>query len=332
MKQSVFKRVLPIAMILILLFAAGCGKSPAKEAAEEAAQEPVVIGKEPETNAATVDHSSLYAVNGTTEASDNESYASDTANVNTILVQNEGVLAMTSADINKTGDSAGDFSGGQNAAVAVLTRGQMTLNESNITTNAVGAFAMFAAGEGSALTLSGTSVYTSGDSSPALAVRDGAAVSITTGSLSTEGMDSPALLLSGGKLTLSGVTLSAKGGELIRILAGENELTLDNTLLPTTSIFGDEATLVLRLSNGSSFGGALGGTLPARASVYLDASSKLILMAETYLGVLVNADLTHANIESNGFNLYYDSEAVENAYLGSQSFMLPGGGFLAPII
>ena len=332
MKHSVFKRVLPIAMILILLFAAGCGKSSAKEAAEEAAQEPVVIGTEPETDAATVDHSSLYAVNGTTEASDNESYASDTANVNTILVQNEGVLTMTSADINKTGDSAGDFSGGQNAAVAVLTRGQMTLNESNITTNAIGAFAMFAAGEGSALTLSGTSVYTSGDSSPALAVRDGATVSITTGSLSTEGKDSPALLLSGGKLTLSGVTLSAKGGELIRILAGENELTLDNTLLPTTSIFGDEATLVLRLSNGSSFGGALGGTLPARASVYLDASSKLILTAETYLGVLVNADLTHANIESNGFNLYYDSEAVENAYLGSQSFMLPGGGFLAPII
>jgi len=332
MKQSVFKRVLPIAMILLLLFAAGCGGSPVKDAAEEAVQEPVVIGTEPETDAATVDHSSLYAVNGTTETSDNESYASDTANVNTILVQNEGVLTMTSADINKTGDSAGDFSGGQNAAVGVLTRGQMTLNESNITTNAIGAFAMFVTGEGSALTLSGTSVYTSGDSSPALAVRDGAAVSITGGSLSTEGMDSPALLLSGGKLTLSGVTLSAKGGELLRVLAGENELTLDNTLLPTTSIFGDEATLVLRLSNGSSFGGTLGGTLPARASVYLDASSKLILTAETYLGVLVNADLTHANIESNGFNLYYDSEAVENAYLGSQSFMLPGGGFLAPII
>ena len=48
--------------------------------------------------------------------------------------------------------------------------------------------------------------------------------------------------------------------------------------------------------------------------------------------MLVNADLLHANIESNGFNLYYDSEAVENAYLGSQSFLLPGGGFLAPII
>jgi len=333
MKQSIYKRILPIMMVLLLLFAAGCGKSPVKEAAEEvAAQEPVVIGTEPQTDAASVDHSSLYAVDGTTEASDNESYASDTANVNTVLVQNAGMLTMTSADINKTGDSSGDFSGGQNAAVAVLTKGQMTLNESNITTNAIGAFGMFVSGKDTALNLSGTSVYTSGDSSPALAVRDGAIAILTGGSLSTEGMDAPALLLSGGKLTLSGVSLSAKGGELLRIFAGENELTLDNTLIPSTSIFGDEATLVLRLSNGSSFGGALGGTLPARASVYLDASSKLILTAETYLSALVNADLTHANIESNGFNLYYDSEAAENAYLESQSFMLPGGGFLAPII
>jgi len=333
MKQSILKRILPVMLVLVLLFAAGCGKSPVKEAAEEvAAQEPVTIGTEPETDASTVDHSSLYAVDGTTETSDNESYASDTANVNTVLVQNAGVLAMTSADINKTGDSAGDFSGGQNAAIAVLTRGQMTLNESNITTNAIGAFGMFAAGKDSTLILSGTSVYTSGDSSPALAVRDGAIAILTGGSLSTEGMDSPALLLSGGSLMLSAVTLSAKGGELLRILAGENELTLDNTLIPSASIFGEEATLILRLTNGSSFGGALGGTLPARASVYLDSSSKLILTAETYLSAFVNADLTHANIESNGFNLYYDSEAADNAYLESQSFMLPGGGFLAPII
>lgn len=331
MKQSIWKRVVPAAMILLLLLAAGCGSSPAKDAAEEIAQEPVVMEAEPQADAASVDHSSLYAVDGTTEISDNDSFASDTANVNTVLVQNAGVLAMTSADLNKTGDSSGDFSGGQNAAVAVLTKGQMTLMESNITTNAVGACGLFAAGNGTTLTLSGTSVYTSGDSSPALAVRDGASAVLTGGSLSAEGMDTPALLLSGGKLTLSAVTLSAKNGELLRILAGENELTLDNTLLPTSS-FGEEATLVLRLASGSSYGGALGGSLPARASVYLDAASKLILTEETYVSVLVNADLTHANIESTGFNLYYDSNAPENAYLGGQSFMLPGGGFLAPII
>ena len=86
------------------------------------------------------------------------------------------------------------------------------------------------------------------------------------------------------------------------------------------------------MQNGASFTGDLGGMLPARASVYLDASSKLILTGETYLTALVNADVTHQNIESNGFNLYYDSNVPENEYLNGQSYMLPGGGFLAPII
>lgn len=333
MKQSLFKRVLPLAMILILLFAAGCGKSPVKDAAEEAAvQEPVVIGTEPETDAAAVDHSSLYAVNGTTETSDNESYASDTANVNAVLVQSAGMLTMTSADINKSGDATGDYTTGSNAAVAVISKGQLTLNQSNITTNGLGAVGLAVSGEGTQLAATETSVYSSGASSPAILVREDASAVITGGTLSTEGADSPVILLLGGRLTLSGVTLSSKSGDAVRIDAGANFLTLDNTIVSSMSNFAEGATLVLRLSNGAVFTGAIGGTLPARASVYLDATSKLILTAETYLGTLVNADLLHANIESNGFNLYYDSGAAENAYLGSQSFLLPGGGFLAPII
>ena len=174
MKQSMFKRVLPLAMAALLLFAAGCGKAPVQDKAEEVAPEPVTIGGEAdETNTANVDHSSLYSVDGTTEESNGESYASDTANVNTILVEKLGVLTMTSADINKTGDSAGDFSGGQNAALAVLSGGVLTLDESNITSNAKGAFGMFVGGDGSSVTVNGTSVYTSGEESPALALRDG---------------------------------------------------------------------------------------------------------------------------------------------------------------
>lgn len=319
-------------MILLLLFAAGCGKPPVKDAAEDTAQEQVAMEAEPQADAATVDHSSLYAVNGTTENSDNESYASDTANVNTILVQNAGVLTMTSADINKTGDSAGDFSGGQNAAVAVLTRGQMTLNGSNVTTNAVGAFGLFASGEGSVLTADMNYLSTSGDSSPALVVKDGGKLTYTNGNLTTEGVDSPCVLFYGGSVSLARETIYAKNSVLVSVMSGINELLLDNMSLDSSPAIEEEATLALRLMNGASFSGALGSSLPARASVYLDATSKLVLTAETHLSVLVNADLSHANIESNGFNLYYDSEASENAYLNSQSFMLPGGGFLSPII
>ncbi len=323
-------------MAALLLFAVGCANSTAKEIETTTAQEPVSMEaateSQPEVDAAGVDHSSLYTVDGVTEESASASFASDTANVNAVLVQNAGVLTMTSADINKSGDSSGDFSGGQNAAVAVLSKGQMTLNESNITTNALGGFGAIVADEGSLLSMNGTSVYTSGNSSPALVARDGASVSVSGGTLSTEGSDSPCLLLAGGKVSLTGVTLSAQGGEVLRVLAGASDLTLDQTSIVAVPVIDEGATLALRLLNGASFTGELGGMLPAKASVYLDATSKLILGAETYVTALVNADTTHANIESNGFNLYYDSNAPENAYLEGQSFMLPGGGFLAPII
>jgi len=332
MKKNLFKRITPFAMAALMLLAVGCKTAPVNDAAQEIAPERVELSAEPVEDASGVDHSSLYAVDGVTEESSGETYASDTANVNTVLVQNAGQLTMISADINKSGDSSGDFSGGQNAAVAVLSKGQMTLDESNITTNALGCFGAIVAGEGSLLSMRGTFVYTSGDSSPALVVRDGGKADVVGGTLSSEGADAPCLLLAKGTVSLTGVTLSSQGGEILRVLAGENELTLDQTSMNAAPIIEEEAMLALHLLNGASFTGELGGMLPAKANVYLDAASRLVLGAETYLGVLVNADLTHANIESNGFNLYYDSNAPENAYLAGQSFMLPGGGFLAPII
>ena len=333
MKRNFFKRMIPITMILLLLFATGCAKAPVQDKAEETAPESVTIGGEAdETNTADVDHSSLYSVDGSTETSDNEAYASDAANVNTVLVEKLGVLTMTSADINKTGDSTGDFTGGQNAAVAVISKGQLTLNQSNITTNGTGAVGMIVSAEGTQLAATDISVYTSGESSPTIIVREDASAMITSGTLSTEGADSPCILMLGGRLTLTGVTLASKSGDLLRVLAGDNFLTLDNTAITAMPELPEGTTLVLLLQNGASFDGVLGGTLPAKASVTLDATSKLILSAETYVAGFVNADITHANIQSNGFNLYYDSSVEGNAYLEGQSFLLPGGGFLAPII
>ena len=333
MKRSILKKVLPFAIAAMMLASLGCGNSPVKNAVDEPALDTAAIqGDQAEINTADVTHSSIYTVDGETTESNNEAYASDTENVNAVLVEKLGILTMTSADINKTGDSSGDYTGGQNAAVAVISKGQMTLNESNVTTNGVGAAGLVVSGEGTQLAASDTSVYTSGESSPVIIVREDASAVVTSGTLSTEGADSPSILLLGGRLTLTGVTLSSKSGETLRVLLGANFLTLDQTAISSMSNFAEEATLELHLSNGASFTGDLGGMLPARASVYLDATSKLILTAETYLTALVNADVTHQNIESNGFNLYYDSNAPDNAYLNGQSYMLPGGGFLAPII
>ena len=334
MKQSVFKRVLPFIMATCMLFAAGCGKAPTQQKTAEMTSEVTASdgSAEPQAESTEITHSSLYTVDGETSESNNENYASDTEDVSAVLVERLGILTMTSADINKSGDATGDYTIGNNAAVAVISKGQLTLNQSNITTNGLGAVGMIVSSEGTQLAVNDTSVYTSGESSPALIVREDASAMITLGTFSTEGADSPDILLLGGRLTLTGVTLSSKSGDVLQILAGDNFLTLDQTAISAMSSFADEATLELHLQNGASFTGDLGGMLPAKASVYLDASSKLILTGETYLTALVNADLTHQNIESNGFNLYYDSNAAENEYLNGQSYMLPGGGFLAPII
>jgi len=338
MNSPVIKRALALVAAAALLFTLGCGQASAEEkTAEDTSPEIVAVDGDASDTATTdgvasVDYAGIYHVDATTDESESGSYASSTANENTVLVERMGVLTMSSADINKTGDVEGEFSTGVNAAVAVLSKGQMTLDESNITTNGTGAAGLAVLDEGTQLALNGSSVYTSGKSSPVIILRDDASAVVSAGILATEGADSPCILFAGGRLTLSGVSLSSAGGDILRVLSGDNFLTLDNTAISAKPILTEGSSLNLQLLNGASFTGELGATLPAKASVTLDAASKLILTADTNLVYLVNADTTHQNIQSNGFSIYYDSNAPENAYLESQSFALPGGGYLTPII
>jgi len=338
MNSPVIKHALALVAAAALLFTLGCGQAAAEEkTAEDTSPEIVAVDGDASDTATTdgvanVDYAGIYHVDATTDESESGSYASSTANENTVLVERMGVLTMSSADINKTGDVEGEFSTGINAAVAVLSKGQMTLDESNITTNGTGAAGLVVSGEGTQLALNGSSVYTSGKSSPVIILRDDASAVVSAGILATEGADSPCILFAGGRLTLSGVSLSSAGGDILRVLSGDNFLTLDNTAISAKPILTEGSSLNLQLLNGASFTGELGATLPAKASVTLDATSKLILTADTNLVYLVNADTMHQNIQSNGFSIYYDSNAPENAYLESQSFALPGGGYLTPII
>ena len=150
MKQSIFKRVLPLAMVTLLLFAAGCSKTPTQQKVADAEAELIASGgnAEPQSESTGMTHSSLYTVDGETTESNNETYASNTEDANSVLVERLGVLTMTSADINKTADATGDYTSGNNAAVAVISKGQLTLNQSNITTNGIGAVGMIVSGEG----------------------------------------------------------------------------------------------------------------------------------------------------------------------------------------
>lgn len=331
MDRSISKRILALGIAAALIVAFGCGKTALDEktvanAVIDSASADADSGSDRDYNIG------IYGVDETTDASESGIYSSSESNQNAILVQNGGILTMTSADVNKTGDAAGDPSTGLNAAVAVITQGQMTLLESNVTTNALGGYGLFVSGAGSVLTVDKAYLSTAGDSSPALVALDGGALAFTNGTLVTEGTDSPCILLGGGSVSLSNETIFAQNSVLVRVISGENELSLDNMSLTGSPEIAEGATLILRLTNGASFTGALGDMLPARASVYLDAASTLTLAADTYLSVFANEDSTHQNVQSNGYYIYYDSDAAENEYLGGQSYLLPGGGFLAPII
>ena len=118
MKPSFFKRVLPIAMALLLLFAAGCGKSPVQQKATDTDVAPVTSGGNtaPQAGNAATSHSSLYTVDGATMETSNETYASNTANVNAVLVEKLGILTMTGTDIDNLMPPISRFGGGNRAA------------------------------------------------------------------------------------------------------------------------------------------------------------------------------------------------------------------------
>ena len=96
------------------------------------------------------------------------------------------------------------------------------------------------------------------------------------------------------------------------------ELNADGQVLSGTILVGDNSTLTLNLSNGSSFEGAISGeivnsrgetvsTQVGNASVTLDETSTWTLTADTYLTTFTG---NVANVIANGHTLYVNGEAL----------------------
>ena len=299
MHTSVQKRIFTILAAVAMTVVFGCGKAALDERVSAAPTNEIISIGSDASGSETAD-------TATSGESSGESYVSTTPDENALLLQSGDIRTISSATIDKTGDAADILMSGGNAAVAVLSQSQLTLNDCSVSTRALGAPGLFVSGAGS--------------------------VFYTGGTLATEGADSPCVLFSGGIVSLTQATVTVQDSVAVRVLSGENELALNATTLEGETDIAEEAFLTLRLTNGASFTGSFGTSLPARASIYLDETSRLTLTQESYVSVFSNADITHQNIQSNGYSLYYDSNAPENEYLGAQAYQLPGGGFLMPII
>ena len=127
-------------------------------------------------------------------------------------------------------------------------------------------------------------------------------------------------------ITLSGVTLNNEGSDILLSVCDDGwsgasntaELAADSQTLTGTILVGDDSTLTLTLTNGSTFEGTFSGEITnAKGStvsseigavhVTLDDTSTWILTADTYVTSFSgNAE----NVISNGYTLYVGGTAL----------------------
>ncbi len=68
--------------------------------------------------------------------------------------------------------------------------------------------------------------------------------------------------------------------------------------------------LTMKLSNDSSFKGAINNANEGEVSLTLDKTSSITLTGDTYIKSLTNADATNSNINLNGYKLYVNGVAL----------------------
>lgn len=186
-------------------------------------------------------------------------YASTTADENAILVTNGGVLTLTDSAVTKSGDSTNTENSefyGINAGILVEASSTATISGAEITTDAVGANAVFATGEDAKITISDSTITTTGDSSSrgldatyggeiigdnlvistsggscaTLATDRGeGTVTVTNSELATAGVGSP-LIYSTGTISLADSTGTATGSQLV-VVEGKNSATVTSSSL-----------------------------------------------------------------------------------------------------
>lgn len=92
---------------------------------------------------------------------------------------------------------------------------------------------------------------------------------------------------------------------------GEVTLNLTNQEVEGNIIVDAISKLTMKLSNNSSFQGAINNANEGEVSLVLDSTSSITLTGDTYIKSLTNADSTNSNINLNGYKLYVDGTELE---------------------
>lgn len=184
----------------------------------------------------------------------------------------------------------------------------------------------------------------------------GASIDISDSRIATTGTGVPGLWFGNtiADVRLSGVQVDIAGDAAALVVANYSQITQDfdyyASYADNPSLAPAEVTIAVAESslagdlvayNGSYIswnltahssweGAAYSGFGSSSVDVALDASSNWTLTADSYVQNLTDADGTLANIESGGFNVYYNASALLNGWLANGTITLSGGGSVTP--
>lgn len=208
--------------------------------------------------------SSSVETSGAKEVTDtqtlSETYESSTADQSVIKVSDGGNATINGATVNKTGGDSTNTENsefyGVNAGILTTKGSTTTIKNSNITTNAKGANAVFATGENAKVYVSDTTINTTGSSSSrgldstyggyieadnvTITTQGGSCATLATdrgegtviaknSKLETNGSGSP-IIYSTGNISISNTTGNANGSQMV-VIEGKNSATVTNSTL-----------------------------------------------------------------------------------------------------
>ena len=210
------------------------------------------------------------------------------------------------------------------------------------------------AGDGTTVYISDTTIATTGDGSGGIMTTGGGVTYATNLTVETNGRSSAAIRTDrgGGTVVVDGGSLTSLSGHMFHVtnthavitltgvqLVNEDadgvllsvcddgwsgadniaELNASGQVLTGTILVGDNSTLTLNLTEGSSFEGSIGGEIVnakgetvsaevGKVTVTLDDTSTWTLTADTSISAF---DGDAANVHANGFTLYVNGAALE---------------------
>ncbi|MCH1982832.1 hypothetical protein MCG98_09670 [Ruminococcus sp. OA3] len=266
----------------------------------------------------------VYTVDGDVASSEDQSYSSEDANENTVLVKNGGSLTMSGAKLSKTGDTTSDDESNfyaVNAVVAATADSTITVSDTEIISDAEGANAVFATGSNAVVRADHITIHTMADSSRGLDATYGGTVTAENIDITTEGAHSAGLATDRGEGTIKAVngTISTSGegspciystgdisaenitgkaaGAQTMVIEGKNSITITGCDL---SGAGENGVMLYQSTSGDAAEGT--GVLTVKDSSLTTSSD----------GPMFYVTNTEAQVDLNNVSLNYSSGVLIN--------------------